>query len=154
MARIVNRGRGNWRNVTTQRIAGTTDVIAGAIASATPTGTVVRLSAAATATIAAVVAHHVDDMAARGAIADEIIRAASVWAGNRGSRRVWDIDIAAAIGFPWTPDGATAFRNATPGVRVPAVEWPSRVSETPDAATPRGPVVDPATGRDVAPDAA
>jgi hypothetical protein len=147
-ARIVGRGRGNWYRATTRRI------VPDAAGFGTPDdadragGVRVRMSPAADAAVAAVAAAHMSDDAAVVAIH----AAASAFASARGSRRVWDIDVAAAIGFPWTPDGASAFRAAYGiAARSVAASWPARVAETPYPDTPRGPVVDPATGRVVTP---
>lgn len=145
-ARIVARGRGNWRRAVTRRIA--PEVAGMPVPEGAEGGKVrVRMSPAGDAAVAAVASAHMSDDAAVTAI----IAAASEFAANRGSKRAWDIDVAAAIGFEWTPEGANAFRAAYGiAARSVAASWPARPSETPYPETPRGTVVDPATGRVVA----
>lgn len=148
MSKIISRGAGNHRNVTTQRVrpieVGLETPEGGAVVKVTDKTADIGLSAGATAAVAAVVSVHVEDVKARPAIADAVILGAQTWAASRGCKKVWDIDVAAACGFPMTPEGATSFRKAL-GLRVPAVEWPTKVSETPDDRT-TGLVIDPATG--------
>lgn len=149
MSKIIARGKGNHRNVTTQRVR-PLDVgleipeEGGAAFKVTDTVAEIGLSAGATAAVSAVVSVHVEDVKARPPVADAVILGAQTWAKSRGAKRVWDIDVAATCGFPMTPEGAEAFRKAV-GLRAPSVPWPTKVSETPDAKT-TGLIVDPATG--------
>lgn len=142
-ARIVGRGKGNWRRATTRRIS-PGDVGFTLDGTDVKGNLDVKLSAAFDQALAAVVASHGSPEEAQVVL----IAAARIWATNRNSKRVWDIDLAAAVGYDWTPDGARNFRSAYGlAARSVAAAWPARIEETPYDSTPRGPVVDPATGR-------
>jgi hypothetical protein len=142
-ARIVGRGKGTWYRATTRRIK-PGDVGLELDGTDVKGNCDVKLSAAFDQAFAAVVSAHEAPEEAQVAL----VAAARIFATNRGSKRVWDIDLAAAIGYPWTPEGASEFRAAYGlAARSVAAAWPARVSETPFEDTPRGPVLDPATGR-------
>jgi hypothetical protein len=68
---------------------------------------------------------------------DSILAAATEWASNRGSKRVWDVDIACALGFQPTQEGCAEFRKAH-GLDTPSVPWPNKPEQNPTS----GPVVD------------
>lgn len=68
---------------------------------------------------------------------DSILAAAAQWASNRGSKRVWDVDIACALGFQPTVEGCAEFRKAH-GLDTPSVPWPTKPEQNPTS----GPVVD------------
>lgn len=142
-ARIVARGKGNWYRATTRRIK--PEQAGMQVEGTDEKGNLdVKLSSAFDQAFAAVVSAHQTSEDAQVAI----ISAARQFAANRGSKRVWDIDLAAAIGFDWTPAGAQIFRAAYGlAARSIAASWPARIAETPYEDTPRGPVVDPSTGK-------
>lgn len=141
-ARVIARGQGNWRNATTRRIK--PDAAGIEVEGVDAKGNLdVRLSPGFEIALAAVVNANESSPDAQVAM----IAAARTFAGNRGSKRVWDIDLAAAIGFGWTPEGAAEFRTAFGIPSKNRTVWPSRISETPYEDTPRGPVVDPKTGK-------
>lgn len=81
-------------------------------------------------------------------VADAVAQEGVTWATNRNSNRVWDIDLGAASGFDWTPEGATAFRASInlSDVKDAGTPWPSSPKTTPRKDTPRGAVIDLATG--------
>lgn len=140
---IVAAGNGNWRNVTVTRVRpqeSGIDVAEGAaVAKLAANSADVMLAAGATNGWKALEDAH------GKAIADEIVGAAVRWAQARGSKRVWDIDLAFAAGFEVSPDGAKAFRSAF-GLKVPSTPWPNKPEQTPDPQF-KGPVVDVETGK-------
>lgn len=141
-ARVVARGQGNWRNATTRRIKPENAGIA--VEGVDAKGNLdVKLSPGFEAALAAVVAANESSPDAQVAM----IAAARDFAAKRGAKRVWDIDLAAAIGFAWTPEGAAEFRTAFGLPSKNRTVWPASVKQTPYADTPRGPVVDPKTGK-------
>lgn len=141
---IIQRGTGNWRNVTVTRVRPQDQGIAVSdeartITKVTENTAEVKLSAGAT------VAWEVIENAHGKGIADALIGAAIESAEARGSKRVWDIDLAFCAGFPVTPEGAAEFRKKY-GIRRPSIDWPTKPSETPDPAfSPT--VIDLDTGR-------
>lgn len=144
---IQRRGHGNWRNVTETRVKAQAigiefdpEAAPSTLTHVAKASVDVKFSAGATAAWAVMEASH------GRAIADGLAGAAAEWAAFRGASRVWDIDFACAAGFERSPEGAKAFRSAY-GLRTPSVDWPTKVSETPQDDTPVGPVIDLETGR-------
>lgn len=128
---VIQRGTGNWRNVTTTRVRPQESGIAveegGMVVKTTQASADVALSAGAT------LAWEVIDNAHGKAIADALVGAAIESAKARGCKKVWDIDLAFCAGFPVTPEGAAEFRKKY-GIRRPSIDWPTKPSETPDPA--------------------
>lgn len=128
---IVEQGKGNQRSVTTYRISADGEKMS-ELAPVTKTSAKtadIKLSAGATRSAALV--------AESAGATDFILAAAAQWASNRGSKRVWDVDVACALGFDPTPEGAASFRKEL-GLQAPSTPWPTKPEQNPAG----GPIVD------------
>jgi hypothetical protein len=145
---VLQSGKGHMKDVTTLRIRPQAMGVAPSdedvtVVKVTKASADVKLSAGGTRAVGAIASvfgnKKADAAAALGAD----------WASNRGCKRIWDIDIACAVGFPRTPEGAKAFRSAfgLTGKGGVSTDWPTRVSETPTDKTPKGQVIDLTTGK-------
>lgn len=128
---IVEQGKGNHAHVSTVRILANGEEMSELKPVRGHTAKTVDLKLSAGATRAhALVGENAD---AR----DAILRAAAQWASNRGSKVVWDVDVACAVGYEPTPEGAAAFRKEL-GLETPSTPWPTKPEQNPV----EGPVVD------------
>lgn len=142
---VQTRGEKHMKDVTTYRIRpndGGMSVVEGAssVVAVTAKSADVKFAASGTRAMSLLTSAY------SAKVADAIAAAGSEWAQHRGSKRVWDIDLACAVGFDRSPEGAAEFRKSIQ-LPTPSTPWPSRVSETPDAKTLKGTIIDPATGR-------
>lgn len=128
---IIESGKGNHKLVTVFRISGDVAhlVTNSCVAKHSPKTADLRLSAGASRAAATV--------SETSAATDIVLGAAAVWAANRGSKRVWDVDVACALGYDPTPEGVTRFRREL-GLPTPSTPWPTRPDQNPK----EGPVVD------------
>lgn len=128
---IVKEGTGNHALTTTYRILANGETMREfvSVEAVTDKTVDVRLAPGATRAVP-IVAESAD---AR----DAIVAAAAEWASNRGSKRVWDVDIACALGFDPTVEGVSEFRKAH-SLETPSTPWPTKPEFNPVS----GPVVD------------
>lgn len=145
---VLARGKGHMQDVTTFRVRPQASGIsptdeAVTVVKVTKGSADVKMSAGGTRGVAAIASVFGNTKA------DAAAGLAAEWASHRGSKRIWDIDLACAVGFPRTPDGAKAFRQAfgLTGKQGVSTDWPTKVSETPTDKTPRGQVIDLTTGK-------
>lgn len=145
---ILSRGKGHMQDVTTTRIRPQGMGVQpneedASVVKVTKASADVKLSAGGTRAVAAIAQLFGNQKA------DASAALAADWANHRGCKRVWDIDLACAVGFPRTPEGAKAFRVAfgLTGKTGVSTDWPTKVSETPTDDTPKGQVIDLATGK-------